>query len=324
MSMRPTPCTPAIVSRLSISSVSGIATPLTATGTPLLELDLDIGRRVRRLRRRFGERVDIVRRLGPGILEHAALDGAPPEVLVRAVRARLWSSAPARCARARIRFPRGASCPTREPARSPESSDRARGPTRRCAPGRCPCPCSRAQWPWHSPSARSRPASWQSAAGRGRSRADSAPHRAHRPAAPAGCSRVQTPRARRARDTRTAPVAIARSRIWLSSRPCPRSSVTAMTSALYCSLSQGMATDVSSPPEYARTIRLHLHCSSSTRRNPATTLHQLPRQRLGVAGVAGNHQNRVVAGERADDSSSFARSMASASGWACPRPSGRR
>ena len=34
MSIRPTPCAPAIVSRELISSVSGIATPLTAFGTP--------------------------------------------------------------------------------------------------------------------------------------------------------------------------------------------------------------------------------------------------------------------------------------------------
>ena len=34
MSIRPTPCTPAIVATLWISSVSGIVTPFTPVGTP--------------------------------------------------------------------------------------------------------------------------------------------------------------------------------------------------------------------------------------------------------------------------------------------------
>ena len=34
MSIRPTPCTPAMVATLWMSSVSGIATPFTSVGTP--------------------------------------------------------------------------------------------------------------------------------------------------------------------------------------------------------------------------------------------------------------------------------------------------
>src|SRR5258706_8356365 len=77
---------------------------------------------------------------------------------------------------------------------------------------------------------------------------------------------------------RVAPVASARSRIDSSSRPCPRSIVTAMISALYFSLSQGIATEVSSPPEYANTMRsiqrssTKCHENTKTRRRPASRL----------------------------------------------------
>ena len=54
---------------------------------------------------------------------------------------------------------------------------------------------------------------------------------------------------------RAAPSPSARSRASSSSLPWPRSIVTVTISARYCSASHGMATDVSSPPEYARTMR---------------------------------------------------------------------
>src|SRR5260221_8160661 len=92
---------------------------------------------------------------------------------------------------------------------------------------------------------------------------------------------------------RAAPTASARSRTSVSSRPCPRSSVTAITSAPYCSASHAMAIDVSRPPEYARTIR-----SISTL--PLDPLVELPREDLRLAIAAANHEDGVLAADRAD------------------------
>ena len=159
MSIRPTPCTPAIVSRLSMSSVSGMATPLTDGRHALLPVNLDVRWRVGRLRRRFRQRIDVIRRLVPWIFQDAAFDRTAPEVLVRAVRARL------RCRHRHVAHtrvfnlfgPRHAPDPRR--GDDGHRRDRWREPTRRCAPGRCPSRCIRAQWPWRSPCARSRRAS---------------------------------------------------------------------------------------------------------------------------------------------------------------------
>src|SRR5436190_18259283 len=68
-----------------------------------------------------------------------------------------------------------------------------------------------------------------------------------------------------------------------------------MTSASYCSASQRIATDVSSPPEYARTIRRMTPCTS------LEPLIQSFRQTRGVGSAAADHENRVVARNRADD-----------------------
>src|SRR2546429_9767646 len=56
--------------------------------------------------------------------------------------------------------------------------------------------------------------------------------------------------------TPTAPVRSAFSRMGSSSSPCPRSAQKATTSQRYRSMSQRRMTDVSRPPEYARTTRL--------------------------------------------------------------------
>src|SRR5688572_15132187 len=64
-----------------------------------------------------------------------------------------------------------------------------------------------------------------------------------------------------------------------------------MTSAPYFSFSQGIATEVSRPPEYARAIL-------SGKLGP---LFEPPRERLGVAGIAGDDENRVVAGQSANN-----------------------
>ena len=107
-------------------------------------------------------------------------------------------------------------------------------------------PCATRRRP---PSRRFPRASGRSAGVPAPARADSAPRRARRPAAPAGCSRARTRRARRAR-ARAPRRRRARARAPASSSlPWPRSSVTATTSAPSFSASHGMATDVSSPPE---------------------------------------------------------------------------
>src|SRR5882672_3409458 len=115
---------------------------------------------------------------------------------------------------------------------------------------------------------------------------------------------------------RIAPTASARSRTFVSSCPCPRSSVTAMISASYLSASQRIATEVSSPPEYARTIRFISHsCRKKwlalSRTVPATFLmsrvsgrppaFQSLRKARRVGRAATDDEDRVVACNRADD-----------------------
>src|SRR6476469_3414157 len=67
-----------------------------------------------------------------------------------------------------------------------------------------------------------------------------------------------------------------------------------MTSAPYFSASHAIATEVSSPPEYARTIRfltaLSLH-----------PLFELLRDHLRLAIAAADDEDRVLAADRADD-----------------------
>src|SRR5258708_23481952 len=93
---------------------------------------------------------------------------------------------------------------------------------------------------------------------------------------------------------RVAPTASARSRTSVSSRLWPRSSVTAMTSPPYCSASHAIATDVSRPPEYARTMRsmldpLFLH-----------PLIELTPERLRLVIAPTAHVYGVLAADRAD------------------------
>src|SRR5437667_5902185 len=61
--------------------------------------------------------------------------------------------------------------------------------------------------------------------------------------------------------TVAAPVRSALSRTVSSSSPCPRSAQKATTSQRYRSMSQRRMTDVSRPPEYARTTRLGVDAS---------------------------------------------------------------
>src|SRR6266481_4795056 len=85
----------------------------------------------------------------------------------------------------------------------------------------------------------------------------------------------------------TAPAARARLRMVSKSPPWPTSTARAMTSQPHSSPIHRTATDVSSPPEYARTTR-------------APTLAPLLRFEPGEAGQAGRHLLAPVRG-RADD-----------------------
>src|SRR5262245_49231024 len=72
-----------------------------------------------------------------------------------------------------------------------------------------------------------------------------------------GKMKSRTNSSRRSRTcTLRAPVRSALSRMGISSSPCPRSAQKATTSQRYRSISQRRMTDVSRPPEYARTTRL--------------------------------------------------------------------
>src|SRR5437588_7263349 len=80
-----------------------------------------------------------------------------------------------------------------------------------------------------------------------------------------------------------------------------------MISASYFSLSHGIATEVSSPPEYANTIRsitALLSCLVDSRlfdsRLSSGVLLEPLDQCRGAPGVAGNDENRIVAADRAD------------------------
>ena len=83
--MRPTPCAPAIVS----SELNQLRQRHRHAVDPgryaALELHLHVGRRVRSAGRRLRQRVDVLRRLLPGVLQHAAFDRLAPQVRVGAV-----------------------------------------------------------------------------------------------------------------------------------------------------------------------------------------------------------------------------------------------
>ena len=66
--------------------------PFAATGTPRLELDLDVRRLVRAVLRRRASACRCRPAARPRILEHAAFDRAAPQVRVGAVRARRSSA----------------------------------------------------------------------------------------------------------------------------------------------------------------------------------------------------------------------------------------
>ena len=75
---------------IALSRASSVAgdrrSPLTATGSPRLEVDLDVLRLVRRLLRRHGQQEHVLVRLAPRILEDAAFVADVQQVAVGAVR----------------------------------------------------------------------------------------------------------------------------------------------------------------------------------------------------------------------------------------------
>src|SRR5690606_13465777 len=117
----------------------------------------------------------------------------------------------------------------------------------------------------------------------------------------------------------TAPQARARWRMTsMSSPPWPQSMATAMTSAPVSSAIQPIATEVSSPPEYASTTRSVMDVSPSAtermRRHPGRWSCDRPRldapvgepQQRGceffpALGVAGDDQDGVVSRDGAQD-----------------------
>ena len=116
---------------------------------------------------------------------------------------------------------------------------------------------------------------------------------------------------------RTAPSASARSRTSASSRPWPRSSVTATTSAPYVSASQRDRDRGVEPARVRQDDSFHraprLIACRQSRRKP------LAPSAAASAARAADHQDRVVAGDRADDlRRAGPRSIATASGCACP------
>ena len=230
--------------------------PLALTGTPRLELDLDVGRLVRAVLRRSRQRVDVLGRLRATDPRARRTRSSGPRGWRRCCRG-CRSSAGTGMLRARgvVDFLRARHAPDARRRDDLDRRDRARG--RRDVEAHLVVRLAvAAVRDAVAPSIRAISTSCgRSAAARARSPAGSDPRRARRPGAPAGCSRARTPRARRSRARAPRRRASARSRTSASSRPCPRSSVTAMTSAPYFSASQAIATEVSSPPEYARTIR---------------------------------------------------------------------
>src|SRR5438270_11534407 len=95
----------------------------------------------------------------------------------------------------------------------------------------------------------------------------------------------------------TAPAASARSRIWSQSPPWPTSTATAMTSTPSSSPSHRTATDVSSPPLYARTTRFAIALPFLSLQ-PCEGCESLGHR--GTAGLLGrDDEDRVVPRDRA-------------------------
>src|SRR5258708_3663696 len=100
--------------------------------------------------------------------------------------------------------------------------------------------------------------------------------------------------------TSEAPQASPRARNRSSSTPWPTSTAIAITSAPYLSLSQPIATEVSSPPEYASTHRSVTSCSL---RCVLFAGHRLetPSHRPARNSFATDDEDRVVPRDRRDD-----------------------
>src|SRR5438445_13851556 len=102
----------------------------------------------------------------------------------------------------------------------------------------------------------------------------------------------------------TAPAASARLRMVSKSPPWPTSTARAMTSHPHSSPIHRTATDVSSPPEYARTTRAPtaapLLCSSLLLRFEPGQPGQADRDPLAAVGGRADDEDGVVAGHRTD------------------------
>ena len=191
MSMRPTPCRPAIAFRRSTSATGPQALAVQRARDARLEVDRhDLGR----VRGPLGggrEHPDVVRRRHGRVLERPALVGDVPQVAVAAVDL-LLGRGHRHAVRARV-VDRVLAAVDRPHAPGRDDLELGgEGPCTRArsAPGRCPCRCSRGP------------------ARRRRSRAPPRPGRGPAPAGPAMCragSGPGRPRARAGRARRTRP-----------------------------------------------------------------------------------------------------------------------
>ena len=147
---RPTPCTPAMVSRLPMSSIERHGHAVHRGRHALHPLDLahTPAHRARR-RRRLRQRVDVVRRLVPRDPRACRTRSSAPTGSRRCCTGSHFVVGTGDVADARVfDLFRPRHVPHARGRDRPGSSDRWRGPTRRCAPGRCPCRCSRGRWPY--------------------------------------------------------------------------------------------------------------------------------------------------------------------------------
>ena len=165
MSTRPKPCALPMASIVSMSSTRPIALPSSATGLPFSKLTTTCCGSSGASLGDDDELEGVLRRRHPRVLEHAALVAAPPQVLVDRVRA-LLGERDRDVVRGHVVEQLLAAGPVGGARRGDDGAGSDPGCARRCrcAPGRCPCRCSRGRRRWRRTCAPSRRASWRSAA----------------------------------------------------------------------------------------------------------------------------------------------------------------
>ena len=238
----------------------------------------------------------------PRVLDHAALDGAAPEVLVDRVRAVLaYLDRDVVLGGVVDRVLAGEAPHAHRREHVEVGRERAR-PTPRSAPGRCPCPCSRARR--RRRRARAAARTRCSRDDRARQRRDERVLALVERVGADGRARGTRRRTRRAASTTTRldraggerPVADRRpSRRRSAGRRRPRAR---RPRAPHSSVIHRTATDVSSPPEYASTTRFGM--SRFLRRSETGEAGELGGDVRAARLLRAHHDDRVVAGHRAE------------------------